>query len=204
LARLPSQPRARVRVSGAEEYRPYALTDVLNASKAEKFTVISTFAGGGGSSTGYRLAGGKVVFANEFVREAARTYGINFPDTRVDERDIREITASIDSVIKFLELVGMKPGDLDVLDGSPPCSEFSTAGRGIGDQDVLRPYSDVMQSNIASLPFDLVDLAIKARPKIFICENVPAFARGPRKSSIECYGRFALQTVGPIMPTGRS
>jgi DNA-cytosine methyltransferase len=181
LAGLPAQPRARVRVSGAEEYRPYVMADVMNASRAEKFTVVSTFAGGGGSSTGYRLAGGKVVLANEFVREAARTYRINFPDTTVDQRDIREISASIESVIKFLEIVGLKPGELDVLDGSPPCSEFSTAGRGIGDQDVLRPYSDVMQSNIASLPFDLVDLAIRAKPKIFICENVPAFASRGRE-----------------------
>ena len=149
---------------------------MLNASKAEKFTAVSTFAGGGGSSTGYRLAGGKVLLVNEFVPEAARTYGINFPYSLVDERDIREITASDRVGLRLLELVGMKPGDLDVLDGSPPCSEFSTAGRGIGDQDVLRPYSDVMQSNIASLPFDLVDLAIRAKPKTFICENVPAFA----------------------------
>ena len=72
--------------------------------------------------------------------------------------------------------MGLKPGELDVLDGSPPCCEFSTAGRGIGDQDVLRHYSDVKQSNIASLPFDLVDLVIRAKPKVFICENVPAFA----------------------------
>ena len=41
---------------------------------------------------------------------------------------------------------------------------------------MLRPYSDVKQSNIASLVFDLVDLVIRARPKFFICENVPAFA----------------------------
>jgi site-specific DNA-cytosine methylase len=76
----------------------------------------------------------------------------------------------------FLAIAGLKPGEPDVADGSPPCCEYSTAGRGIGDQDVLRPYSDVKQSNIASLPFDLVDLVIRAKPKVFICENVPAFA----------------------------
>ena len=36
----------------------YKLKDVRESSKQEKFNVISTFAGGGGSSTGYRLAGG--------------------------------------------------------------------------------------------------------------------------------------------------
>jgi DNA-cytosine methyltransferase len=176
LDKLPSQPRANVRSSQIEEYRHYVMADVLRASAAEKFTVISTFAGGGGSSAGYRLAGSKVLLVNEFVPEAARTYQTNFPDCVIDQRDIREISESDESVAAFLALVGLKVGELDVLDGSPPCCEFSTAGRGIGDQDVLRHYSDVKQSNIASLPFDLVDLVIRAQPKVFICENVPAFA----------------------------
>jgi DNA-cytosine methyltransferase len=152
------------------------MADVMRESAARKFTVISTFAGGGGSSTGYRRAGGNVLLVNEFVPEAARSYKTNFPDCVVDQRDIREISASDETVADFLALVRLKPGELDVLDGSPPCCEFSTAGRGIGDQDVLRHYSDVKQSNIASLPFDLVDLVIRAEPKVFICENVPAFA----------------------------
>ena len=42
-------------------YKPYNLQDVYDASEQNKFKVISTFAGGGGSSTGYRLAGGKVL-----------------------------------------------------------------------------------------------------------------------------------------------
>jgi hypothetical protein len=87
LDALPCQPRANVRVSGDQEYRPYLMADVMEASSAEKFTVISTFAGGGGSSTGYRLAGGKVLLASEFVPEAGRTYRINFRDCVVDPRD---------------------------------------------------------------------------------------------------------------------
>ena len=176
LDALPPQPKASVRLSGIETYRPYVMADVMRASAAERFTAISTFAGGGGSSTGYRLAGGRVLLVNEFVPEAARTYGINFRDCVVDQRDIREISASDEAVASFLASAGLKRGELDVLDGSPPCCEFSTAGRGIGDQDVLKPYSDVKQSNIASLPFDLVDLVIRSEPKVFICENVPAFA----------------------------
>ena len=56
------------------EYSPYNLKDVYDASAREKFKVSSTFAGGGGSSTGYRLAGGKVLCINEFVEEARKTY----------------------------------------------------------------------------------------------------------------------------------
>ena len=51
-------------------YKPYKLQDVIEASNQNKFKVISTFAGGGGSSTGYRLAGGNVLCMNEFVEEA--------------------------------------------------------------------------------------------------------------------------------------
>ena len=51
-------------------YTPYTLQDVVNASNQNKFNVISTFAGGGGSSTGYRLAGGKILCINEFVKKS--------------------------------------------------------------------------------------------------------------------------------------
>lgn len=176
LDALPPQPRANVRWSQADGYQPYSMADVRRLSGSRNFKVISTFAGGGGSSVGYKLTGGSVLMANEFVPEAARTYQSNFPDCVVDQRDIREISASDEAVAALLSRVGLKRGELDILDGSPPCCEFSTAGRGIGDQDVLRSYSDVKQSNIASLPFDLVDLVIRAEPKVFICENVPAFA----------------------------
>jgi DNA-cytosine methyltransferase len=173
---LPPQSRAHVRASRVETYQPYMTADVLRESEANKFNVVSTFAGGAGSSIGYRLAGGIVVLANDFVPEAVRTYRANFPDCIVDPRDIREISGSDQAVAGFLAAAGLKPGEVDILDGSPPCKEFSTAGRGIGDQDVMRPYSDVEQNNIASLPFDLADLVLRARPKVFVCENVPALA----------------------------
>ena len=49
-------------------YKPYIMNDVLEASSKKLFTVISTFAGGGGSSTGYRLSGGNILCVNEFVQ----------------------------------------------------------------------------------------------------------------------------------------
>ena len=50
------------------------MEDVHAGEAQEKFTVISTFAGGGGSSTGYRLAGGKILCINEFVERGRNTY----------------------------------------------------------------------------------------------------------------------------------
>ena len=57
-----------------------------------KFSVISFFAGGGGSSTGYRMAGGKVILVNEFIDEAVKTYKANWPTTHIIHDDIRKIT----------------------------------------------------------------------------------------------------------------
>ena len=42
-------------------YKRYTLKDTLESEKRALFNVLSTFAGGGGSSTGYRLAGGKIL-----------------------------------------------------------------------------------------------------------------------------------------------
>ena len=99
----------------------YKLKDVRESSKQEKFNVISTFAGGGGSSTGYRLAGGKILCINEFVEEAQNTYKENYPDTPILPGDIKKLSGK-----DFLDIAGTT--DIDILDGSPPCSAFSVAG----------------------------------------------------------------------------
>jgi DNA-cytosine methyltransferase len=201
LRGLPQPQHASVRRSRDAIYSSYRMADVSASSAKRAFTVITTFAGGGGSSIGYRLAGGRVLMANDFVPQAARTYSNNFPDVVVDTRDIRAISASEVSVAAFLGQVGLVPGELDILDGSPPCCEFSTAGRGIGDQDVLRPYSDVKQNNIASLPFDWADLVRRAKPKVFICENVPAFASG---RGTEVFRRFLRDLRYPEGSSGQA
>ena len=174
LEALPPRPAASTRLAGDGAYTPYLMEDVRAASSKALFTCVSAFAGGGGSSIGYRLAGGKVPGVIEFVPAAARTYQRNFPDTFVDARDIREVLE--DEAKALLDRLGIRAGDLDILDGSPPCSEFSVAGTGIKDQNVLRPYSDVKQSGIATLPFEFMRLAHAMRPKALVCENVPALA----------------------------
>ena len=74
------------------KYKSYTLQDVYDASKQNKFKVISTFAGGGGSSTGYRLAGGDVLCVNEFVEEARNTYKENYPNTHIIPDDIKKLS----------------------------------------------------------------------------------------------------------------
>jgi len=161
--------------SGDGGYRPYLMDDVRRASSSRAFTGVSMFAGGGGSSIGYRLAGGHVLLANEFVPEATRTYRANNPGTPVDTRDIRAILAD-HAGEAFLAAANLAPGELDVLDGSVPCCEFSNLGRRSSDQGELRPYSDVRQRGMATLIFDFFELATIALPKVVIGENIPSLA----------------------------
>lgn len=137
------------------------------------FRVASTFAGGGGSSTGYRMAGYRVGYANEFVEAARDTYSANArADTFVDDRDIREVSAE-----DIFEQLGIDRGQLDVFDGSPPCSPFSTSGkreRGWGKEV---KYSDRVQ-RVDDLFFEYARLVEGLQPKVFVAENVSGLVRG--------------------------
>ena len=183
-------------------FKPYSMQDVHDASSQEKFKVISTFAGGGGSSTGYRLAGGKVLCINEFVEEAQRTYAENYPDTIILPGDIKELTGQ-----DFLDATGVGVGELDILDGSPPCSAFSVAGKlshNVHEEERVdlfgnvtiekvpgkhsdgwgqtKNYSDgKMVENIEDLFFEFLRVANDIKPKVIVAENVKGLTVGEAK-----------------------
>lgn len=138
-----------------------------------KFEVVSLFAGGGGSSTGYRMAHGKVLAINEFISEAINTYRENWPDTIILPGDVRQLTPKI-----ILDAIGKDAGELDLLDGSPPCSAFSTAGLKDKSWSKLKKYSDGYQSNVEDLFFEYIRILRGVRPRVFIAENVSGLAMG--------------------------
>lgn len=149
-----------------------ALADIRTA-EPNGFTVASTFAGGGGSSTGYRMDGFRVAYANEFVEAARDTYGANMrPGTILDGRDIREVSAE-----DLLDQLGLDVGELDVLDGSPPCSPFSTSGKREAGWGREVKYSDRVQ-RVDDLFFEYARLVDGVRPKVFVAENVSGLVRG--------------------------
>ena len=182
---------------------PYKMQDVYAAAAQEKFKVISTFSGGGGSSTAYRLAGGKVLVANEFVEEAARTYAENYPDTVILPDDIKELSGK-----DFLDAAGIGVGELDILDGSPPCSAFSVSGslsHNIHEEEHIdlwgnvtiekvpgkhsdgwsktKNYSDGKKvENIEDLFFEFLRVAEEIKPKVIVAENVKGLTVGEAKS----------------------
>lgn len=131
---------------------------------SRSFTVVSTFSGCGGSSLGYQLAGGKVLLAVEWDDNAVATYRANFPDTPVYHGDIGKL-----SVEEVLKRTGLKPGELDIFDGSPPCQGFSTAGkRNFADprNQLFREYCRLLRG---------------LRPKVFVMENVAGMVKGKMK-----------------------
>jgi DNA (cytosine-5)-methyltransferase 1 len=167
-------------------YNPYEMKEVVKAESQNKFTVISTFAGGGGSSTGYRLAGGNILCVNEFVEEAQKTYAANYPDTPILTADIKTLTAK-----DFLDAANIKKGELDILDGSPPCSAFSVSGSvanksggkvSDGWAKSGKNYSDGKKvDNIEDLFFEYLRIAEGIQPKVIIAENVAGLTIGEAK-----------------------
>lgn len=155
-------------------YKPYTMQDVREPKTRERFNVISTFAGGGGSSMGYRLAGGKVLCVNEFVEEAIKTYTHNFPDTKVIPGDIKNLSG-----FDLMNAVGVKQGELDILDGSPPCSAFSLAGKRHKNWNKTKLYSDGKKvDNIEDLFLEYIRIATDIQPKVIIAENVRGLTIG--------------------------
>lgn len=128
-------------------------------------TVISTFAGAGGSSLGYSMAGFKELLAVEWDDNAVATFKLNFPDVPVYHGDIAKL-----SIEECMSLAGLSaPGELDVLDGSPPCQGFSTAGK--------REMSDDRNQ----LFREYVRLLKGLQPKAFVMENVSGMVKGKMK-----------------------
>jgi DNA (cytosine-5)-methyltransferase 1 len=127
-------------------------------------TFISLFAGCGGASLGYSMAGYRELLAVEWDDNAVETFKLNFPDVSVYHGDIHDLT-----VERCLEITGLRPGELDLLDGSPPCQGFSTAGK--------RQMGDLRNQ----LYHEYVRLLRGLQPKVFVMENVSGLVKGKMK-----------------------
>lgn len=158
---------------------PYRVPPMAEVAKLpwNGFTVASTFAGAGGSSTGYRMAGYRVVLANEFVPIAQESYAANMgPHTYLERRDIKQVTAD-----DVLTACGLRPGDLDVFDGSPPCQAFSTAGKREKGWGTEKSYEHGASQKNEELFFDYIRLRDGLMPKVFVAENVSGLVKGTAK-----------------------
>lgn len=131
-----------------------------------KPSVISLFAGCGGSSLGYQMAGFKELLAVEWDDNAVQTFKFNFPGVPVYHGDIAKLTGA-----ECMRLAGITRGELEVLDGSPPCQGFSMAGK--------RKFTDPRNSLFQQYARLLSEL----QPKAFIFENVTGLVKGCMKQA---------------------
>lgn len=157
-------------------YRVPLMAEVARV-KWNGLTVVTTFAGCGGSSLGYRMAGYRVLWANEFVPIAQESYRANMrKGTIVDGRDIQKVTAE-----DILKATGLAQGELDVLDGSPPCQAFSTAGLREKGWGTDRKYAHGAEQKNEELFWEYIRLLEGLRPRAFIAENVSGLVKGAAK-----------------------
>lgn len=156
---------------------PYRIPSMreVNAYPKNGYGVVSTFSGAGGSCLGFKMAGFETLYANEFIPAAADTYSLNFPDVPLDVRDIREIRPE-----EILEAAGKKRGEIDVLEGSPPCASFSMAGKRQVSWGQVKDYSDTKQ-RVDDLFFEYARILGGVRPRVFVAENVSGLLRGKAK-----------------------
>ena len=153
---------------------PYVLPTLAEIAAAEPngHVAASLFAGMGGSSTGYRMAGYRVGYACEFTTAAADTYAANMAaGTVLDRRDVREVTgADI--------LAGCGVTEVALLDGSPPCDPFSTSGKGDAAWGKTREYLGEHHQRTDDLYPEFARLVAEVRPRVFVAENVTGLIKG--------------------------
>lgn len=113
-----------------------------------KQTVGALFAGAGGLDLGFKQAGFKVVWANEYDKDIWASYERNFPRTKLDKRSITEIEP--DDV-----------PDIEGLIGGPPCQSWSEAGAARGIED-----------HRGQLFWEYMKILKAKRPLFFLAENV--------------------------------
>lgn len=111
--------------------------------------LISLFSGAGGLDLGFRIAGFRIMIANEIDAKICPTFRANFPDVHLIEGDIRKLSPS-----DF-------PDDIDGIIGGPPCQSWSEGGKQLGLDDergkMFLTYIDFIQAK---------------QPKFFVIENV--------------------------------
>ena len=137
----------------------------------DKGKVFSCFACGGGSTMGYKLAGFDVIGCNEIDPRMAKIYQENHNPKYCFIEGIQ--------TFKLRDDLPEELYNLDILDGSPPCSSFSMAGNRDKDWGKEKVFSEGQALQVLdTLFFDFIDLAKELQPKVVIAENVKGLLLG--------------------------
>lgn len=132
----------------------------------------------GGSTMGYKLAGYDVIGCNEIDHRMMYAYCQNhnprFP--------------FLEPIQDFKNREDLPPElyDLDILDGSPPCSSFSIAGSREEAWGKKKKFREGQAEQVLdTLFFDFIDVAKKLQPKVVVAENVKGLLTGGAKAYVQ-------------------
>lgn len=150
----------------------------------DKGTVFSCFACGGGSTMGYKLAGFDVIGHNDIDPKMIEVYKENH----------KPRFSFLESITTFAKRKDLPKElyNLDILDGSPPCSSFSMAGNREKDWGKEKKFKEGQELQVLdTLFFDFIDLAKELQPKVVVAENVKGLLLGAAKEYvIKIYEEF--------------
>ncbi|HPH22224.1 MAG TPA: DNA cytosine methyltransferase [Haliscomenobacter sp.] len=165
---------------------PYRWTLANAIFTKDKGKVFSCFACGGGSTMGYKLAGFDVIGCNEIDPKMMDAYKANHSPKFAFLEPIQTFKLRKDLPRELYEL--------DILDGSPPCSSFSMAGNREKDWGKEKKFREGQALQVLdNLFFDFIDLAKELQPKIVVAENVKGLLQGGAKSYVrQIYRDFDL------------
>lgn len=158
---------------------PWNLTDLKDVPKNGR-KVFSCFHCGGGSTMGYKLAGYEMLGGVEIDPEMMKIYRANHNPKHSFLMGVQDFNKIPNDQLPR-ELF-----ELDILDGSPPCSSFSMAGsreKGWGENKKFREGQAVQV--LDDLFFTFIETARKLQPKIVVAENVKGLVIGKAKGYVK-------------------
>lgn len=158
---------------------PWNLSDLKEVKKINK-KVFSCFSCGGGSTMGYKLSGFDVLGNVEIDPQMMAIYKENHKPKYpflMGVQDFKNIPN---------EELPEELFNLDILDGSPPCSSFSLSGpreKGWGKAKKFREGQAYQV--LDDLFFHFIDIAKKLQPKVVVAENVKGLIQGNAKGYVK-------------------
>lgn len=158
---------------------PWNLSDLADIEK-HGLRVFSCFHCGGGSTMGYKLAGYDVLGGVEIDPKMMKAYRANHRPKHSYLMGVQEFKTIPDTDLPK-ELF-----DLDILDGSPPCSSFSMSGsreKKWGKSSKFREGQTVQI--LDDLFFHFIDIAKKLQPKVVVAENVKGLIIGNARGYVK-------------------
>ncbi|SOS55526.1 DNA cytosine methyltransferase [Tenacibaculum finnmarkense] len=152
--------------------------------KSNGLKVFGTFVCGGGSTMGYKLAGYNHLGGVEIDKRMQKLYVANHHPKHFYLEDIRDFNKRTDLPNELY--------NLDILDGSPPCSTFSMAGKREKGWGIEKKFQEGQKlQTLDDLVYVYCDTIEKLQPKVAILENVCGIVAGKAKAyTIGIYERL--------------